>query len=131
LKEITAGEIMSTVLTTISEDEKISTAEIKMIKKNVGGLPVVKENNVLVGIVTQRDIQLSKFSVLGNAAFHVSDIMSKNPVTATADEKMLSIVKKMTEYDIERIPVVDDNNKVVGIIVMKDIIHALASHLES
>lgn len=126
LKEITATEIMSTDLTTVSANEKLSVAEITMIKKKVGGLPVVRENQSLIGIITVRDIQISRFSIIGNNAFHVEDLMSKNPITCQLEDKLPVIVKKMTDNDIERIPIVDENNRLAGIIVTRDIINTIS-----
>jgi CBS domain-containing protein len=122
IRELTAEDIMSTTITTVSPDEKITAAEITMIKKNIGGLPVVNPDKTLIGILTHRDIQLSRFSALTEGAFHVDDLMSKNPITCKKTDKFPEIVKKMVENNIERIPIIDENNRVVGIIVPKDII---------
>jgi len=133
LREITAGEIMSTDLTTTLPQEKLSIAEIMMLKKNVGGLPVVNEKKELVGIITQRDIQFAKFSGIGvgEKVFKVDDLMTKNPIVCKPNDKLPVIVKKMNQHNIERIPIVDDGNRLVGIVVMKDIIHTLNNALES
>ena len=130
LREISAREIMSTKLTTVYPNEKISAVEIKMIKKKVGGLPVIDKNTEkLIGIITQRDIQLSK-SLIGEGVFKADDLMSKNPVYCNPDAKLPEIVKKMTDNDIERIPIIDDKRNVIGIIVQGDVIDALALHFE-
>jgi IMP dehydrogenase len=124
LKEVTAKDIMSTDITVIKKMEKVTAAEIMMIKRNIGGLPVVSNSDKLIGIITQRDIQLSR-SIIGTEAFHVDDLYSKNPVKATVDENFPSLIKKMNENNIERIPIVNGNDHVVGIVVTKDIIKAL------
>jgi tRNA nucleotidyltransferase (CCA-adding enzyme) len=133
LTSITARDIMSTELTVTIPMEKVSTAEIMMIKNKIGCLPVVNPNkpnsNDLIGILTHRDIQLSR-SAIGTHAFHVDDLYSKNPVIATLNEPFPKIVQKMIDYDIERIPVVNDNNQIKGIIVASDIIRALGSYFE-
>jgi CBS domain-containing protein len=131
LREITASEIMSTDLTTVSPDEKLSSAGIMMIKKNIGGLPVVRHDNELIGIITQRDIQLSRYSIIGNDAFHVRDLMSKNPISCHIDDKLPIIVSKMVENNIERIPIVGDSNKILGIIVNKDVINTISMFFEN
>lgn len=129
LKEISAEQIMSTDLTTVSPDEKLTTAEIMMIKKNIGGLPVVRPGNELIGIITQRDIQLSRFSVLSEGAFHVDDLMSKNPYCCKRTDKFPTIIQMMIDHNIERVPIVDDQNRCIGIIVPKDIIRAVSHYL--
>ncbi len=129
LKEVTAKDIMSTDITVTRRMEKITTAEMMMIKKNIGGLPVVSDSDQLIGILTQRDIVLSR-SIIGTEAFHVDDLYSKNPVKATVDEDFPSIIKKMNENNIERIPIVNGNDHVVGIVVTKDIIQALGDFFQ-
>ena len=132
LTSITAQDIMSSELTTTTPNEKVSTAEIMMIKNKIGCLPVINPNsnsNDLIGILTHRDIQLSR-SAIGTHAFHVDDLFSKNPVIAKLNEPFPIIVRKMLEYDIERIPVVNGNNQIKGIIVASDIIRALGSYFE-
>ena len=132
LNEITAAEIMSTELTTVDPEEKLSIAEVLMLKKNVGGLPVVRNGNELIGIITQRDIQFAKYAGVGvgEKIFKVIDLMSKNPITCVMDDKLPEIVKKMNHYNIERIPIVDESNHLVGIIVMKDVIRTIAKVFE-
>ena len=124
LKEVTAKDIMSTDISVTRRMEKVTTAEMMMIKKNIGGLPVVSDSNKLIGMVTQRDVQLSR-SIIGTEAFHVDDLYSRNPIKATINENLPSIIEKMNENNIERIPIVDGNDHVVGIVVNKDIIKAL------
>ena len=131
LKTITAKDIMSSGISTTEPMEKVSTAEIMMIKRNIGGLPVVSpETKQLIGILTQRDIQLSR-SIIGTNVFHVDDLYSKNPVKAQLDEELPSIIKKMNDYNIERIPVVDSGNFVQGIIVTQDIISLLGKYFST
>ncbi len=130
LKSITAKNIMSIDISTIEPMDKLSTAEILMIKKNIGGLPVISpETKELIGILTQRDIQLSR-SIIGTNVFHVDDLYSKNPVKASLDEELPKIIEKMNSNNIERIPIVDENNLVKGIIVTKDIISLLGRYFE-
>ncbi|MHA1918517.1 MAG: CBS domain-containing protein [Promethearchaeota archaeon] len=126
---MTAKDIMSTDITVIRPMEKVTTAEMMMIKKNIGGLPVVSDKEKLIGILTQRDIQLSR-SIIGTEAFHVDDLYSKNPVKAEINENLPSIIKKMNENNIERIPIVNGNDHVVGIVVTKDIIKALGDYFQ-
>ncbi len=129
LKEVTAKDIMSTEVTVIRMMEKVTAAEMMMIKRNIGGLPVVSDSDKLVGMLTQRDIQLSR-SIIGTEAFHVDDLYSRNPIKGTVDEDFPSLIKKMNENNIERIPIVNGNDHVVGIVVTKDIIKALGEFFQ-
>ncbi|MHA1584282.1 MAG: CBS domain-containing protein [Promethearchaeota archaeon] len=123
--ELTAKDIMTKEITTITATEKVSAAEITMIKHNVGGLPVITEKSKeLIGIITQRDIQISK-SIIGTEAFHISDIYSSNPVKVYSETPFPQIIHLMNDNNIERVPVVNDDNHVIGIIVNSDIVKAL------
>ena len=130
LINLIASEIMSQNISTIHPSEKISTAEIRMIKKNIGGLPVISsETNELLGIITQRDIQLSR-AVIGTELSIVDDLYSKKPVTAKPDDQLPIIIKKMRDNNIERIPIVNNRNQVIGIVVMTDVIQILGKIFE-
>ncbi|MFW9876733.1 MAG: CBS domain-containing protein [Candidatus Thorarchaeota archaeon] len=63
--EIKVSEIMIKDPLSITPDEKISATELLMLRKKIGGLPVVKDqkNNQLIGIITQRDIRLARFAM--------------------------------------------------------------------
>ncbi|MHA1518886.1 MAG: CBS domain-containing protein [Promethearchaeota archaeon] len=131
LNSITAEDIMSAEVTVTTPMEKLSSAEILMIKKNIGGLPVVSpETKKLIGILTQRDVQLSR-TIIGTEIFHVDDIYSKNPINAKIDDSLSKIIQKMNDNNVERIPIVDDHELVIGIVVTKDIIRALGKFFQN
>ena len=130
LHSITAKDIMSREVTVVEPMEKLSMAEILMLKKNIGGLPVVSpETKKLIGILTQRDVQLSR-TIIGTDIFHVDDIYSKNPINAKLDDSLPNLIQKMNEYNIERIPIIDNQEHVIGIVVTKDIIRALGKFFQ-
>ncbi|MHA1618050.1 MAG: CBS domain-containing protein [Promethearchaeota archaeon] len=131
LNSITAEDIMSAEVTVTTPMEKLSSAEILMIKKNIGGLPVVSpETKKLIGILTQRDVQLSR-TIIGTEIFHVDDIYSKNPINAKIDDSLSKIIQKMNDNNVERIPIVDDHELVIGIVVNKDIIRSLGKFFKN
>jgi len=127
LKDVTAKDIMSTDVTVTKRMEKVTAAEMMMIKRNIGGLPVVSDSDKLMGMLTQRDIMLSRSII---EVFHVDDLYSRNPIKATINENLPSLIKKMNENNIERIPIVNGNDHVVGIVVTKDIIKALGAFFQ-
>ena len=82
---------------------------------NISGIPVVKDDGTLVGIVTNRDV---RFSNDPNAL--VSDLMTKDVVTVkpgVSEDEARSLLQK---FRIERLVVVDENNKCIGLITVKD-----------
>jgi IMP dehydrogenase len=113
--------------------EKISATELFMLKKKVGGLPVVDEQKkkVLVGIITQRDIRLARFAVsLESPHTLVKDLMTPEPYIAKKDDTISQVLSKMFKYNIERLPVINDNNELIGLVLVKSILKKLMEFLK-
>ena len=89
-----------------------------MEEYSIGGIPVVDENNKLVGIVTNRDLRFER-----NMRKSVNDAMtSKNLITTTEFTNFEQAADTLQKYKIEKLPVVDDDYKLVGLITYRDII---------
>ena len=103
---------------TLTPDKTIGDALEIMKKYRVSGIPVIDKNNLLVGILTNRDLRFEP-----NKKLKVSDLMTKNNlITAplgTTLEKAEIILQK---YKIEKLPVVDKAGKLKGLITFKDIL---------
>lgn len=102
---------------TLQANALVSDALYMMAEYKIGGIPVVNKYNELVGIVTNRDLRFER-----NFNKPVSEAMTSEVITTNefADfEKAAEILQK---YKIEKLPVVDKDNKLVGLITYKDII---------
>lgn len=103
---------------TLHENATIGDALAIMKEYKIGGIPVVNDNNILVGIVTNRDLRFEKAM-----AKPVEEVMTKQNLITTSEftdfEKAEEILQ---EHKIEKLPVVDKNNKLIGLITYKDII---------
>lgn len=82
---------------------------------NIKGLPVVEDGNRLVGIVTWRDVRLADKSL------RVRDVMTEDVITGTEDTTLEEAIKVLHRHRIEKLPIVDEDNRVRGLITMKDI----------
>jgi IMP dehydrogenase len=82
----------------------------------ISGLPITKKNGVLVGILTNRDLRF-----FDRYDQKVGDVMTKNPITASQGISMEKAKKILHENRIEKLPVVDRNGKLKGLITVKDI----------
>jgi len=95
-----------------------------MKQQDVGPVLVVSDHSEMrpVGIVTDRDIAV-KVVAEGRDAYstRVDSIMTSDLVTCREDEDVSDAMKRMAQYQIRRVPVVDDNNRVIGIISQADI----------
>ena len=106
---------------TIHVDATVKDALDLMAEYRIGGIPVVDSNNVLVGIVTNRDLRFER-----GLDRPIAEVMtSKNLITTTevSFEKAADILQ---QYKIEKLPVVDKENHLVGLITYKDIIKVKA-----
>ncbi len=130
LKDILARDIMVTDVITASPKDRIGAVDLKMVRAAIGGVPVVNKNGKLLGIITQRDIMLSRFTAQISSSA-VSDLMTHNPVTCNPDSKLKVILKKMLENKIERLPVVDDDKKLMGLIVHTVILEKIYDSLKN
>lgn len=89
-----------------------------MAENKIGGIPVVDSENVLVGIVTNRDLRFQKKMIQP-----ISEVMTKdNLVTAKKGTNLTKAEDILQNYKIEKLPVVDDDNKLIGLITFRDII---------
>jgi len=132
--ELKVSEIMIKDPLFITPDEKISTTELLMLRKKIGGLPVVKDqkNFQLIGIITQRDIRLARFAMsLESPNTTVKDLMTSEPFVVKEDETLRNILELMFEKNIQRLPVVNDNNQLIGLIVQNQILKKLFDYMKT
>jgi tRNA nucleotidyltransferase (CCA-adding enzyme) len=118
-KGIKARDIMITELMTISPTEKVAAADLIMVRNSIGALPVI-DNERMVGIITQDDIMLSRFSI-SVGGLQVGDLMTRNPNTITPDTPLDKIIEVMVNKQVERLPVVT-GEKLVGLVTYVQIL---------
>ncbi len=114
-----ANELTVKEVITISPDETAEEAKTIMDMEEISGLPVVDDNDVVVGIISRRDIKPLRGKYLHHK---VSEVMTTDVVTiseGTETEKALDIAY---ENKVERLPVVSEKDEIVGIVTMKDIL---------
>lgn len=105
----------------LSPDNYVYEAEALMSKYKISGVPICDESGKLVGIITNRDVRfLSDYSV------KISEVMTKdNLVTAPVGTTLQEAQEILRKYKIEKLPLVDENFKLRGLITIKDIEKAM------
>jgi CBS domain-containing protein len=107
----------------LPNDAVIKAAEL-MKSENIGSIPVIEneQSQKLVGIVTDRDLAL-KIVAEGRDAksTSVEEVMTRKVVTCLADDDLQKALDAMAEHQLRRIPVVDNDNKILGIIAQADV----------
>ena len=99
-------------------EEALLKEALKIMKENkIGGIPIVDKNNKLKGILTNRDLRFQK-----NLELPVSEIMTKeNLITGSVGTDLVEAEKILTKHKVEKLPLVDKQNKLIGLITYKDI----------
>ncbi len=121
MAEILARDVMIKDVHTVSADRKVAFARLMMLRHNIGALPVVDDKRVLVGIITQRDIDLAGSDV---SDLLVSDLMTRSLVKANETTPLRWIVEQMIKTGIQRIPVVDGDSRLLGLVTQTSVIKA-------
>jgi IMP dehydrogenase len=102
---------------TLSKDHTLAQAKETMAKYKISGLPVVDADNVLIGIITNRDVKYQE-----NLDMKVEEIMTKeNLITSDKNTNLEKAKEILLKSRVEKLPIVDQNNKLVGLITIKDI----------
>ena len=145
-----AKDIMTTDVIVANKNDIIANVANLLIKEKIGGLPVVDEENKVVGIISETDIMkkeshvdsprmlnfiqgiiflddMKKFEdeMRARAAYKVEDLMSKDIITVNENDTFDYVANVMINKSINRVPVVDENNFLKGIICRYDIIKAM------
>lgn len=145
-----AKDIMTKEVVTISEDDTVEVVAKVLNEKGISGLPVVDEDNKVKGIITEGDLirRVSKISgpssieILGAIiplqrkkdfidklnkymGYLVKDMMTKDVITISGDAEIEEIATLMVREKIKRIPVVDDEKRLIGIVSRRDIMKNL------
>jgi CBS domain-containing protein len=145
-------EVMSTPVSTLRPDDKVEQAADVLAAKDVGSLPVIDDDGKLLGILRDDDLIASESRVhvptfinflgLGMAfpgemkhlerelkkiaGATVRDVMQTDPPTVTPDATLEDVATIMHDRGVNSVPVVDSDNKVVGIVARADVVRFIA-----
>ena len=119
-----ARDVMTKDLVYASPQDTVSHVAQLMKREDIGPVLIVdnEESKRLVGIVTDRDLAL-KVVAEGRdpQTTTVEEVMSRKLITCRPDDDIENAMKAMAQYQLRRIPVVDDDNRLVGIISQADV----------
>ena len=105
---------------TIKEDAKVKDALRLMDENKIGGIPVIDDNHVLIGIVTNRDLRFDL-----NEDQPIKQIMTHKGLVTTNEETDLAMASEiLKKHKIEKLPIIDDKGCLTGLITYKDITKA-------
>lgn len=113
------SEIMSANVCSVQSSDSIETVAKVMADQDMGFVPVV-EGQKLVGAVTDRDIVVRGLAKGCNPSASIQDIMTGGIKCAQQDDDFASAIKTMSEAQLRRLPVVDGENNLVGVVSLAD-----------
>ena len=112
-------EIMQRKVTTVKENEEIQSAAKKLLRGETNHLPVLNEEGQLVGVVTTFDV--TKAVAQPNRTIKVKDVMTRNVISARADEPIDVAARKLEQHRISALPVVDAGNQCIALLHASDL----------
>lgn len=116
VKRYESGMIIDPI--TLTDDKTIGDALELMKENRIGGIPVVNKANILIGILTNRDLRFQK-----DKNKPVTQVMtSQNLITAVEGIDLKNAEEILQENKIEKLPIIDKNGKLVGLVTYKDIL---------
>lgn len=121
----TLQNVMSKNVISVSSNQSIEEAASLMSQHNIGAIPVV-DNGALQGILTDRDITLRSTAKGKGDQTPVSQVMSRDIVSGNSSMSMEEAAQLMSDKQIRRLPVVDNNN-LVGMVALGDLSTSKAS----
>ena len=150
MEELKAKEIMRKKVTTISKDASIEELSDLLVDKKISGVPVLDENGKMAGIVTEGDLIFRDsdlhfpryFKLLGSIIYleslnkfqknlkkylgtKVEDVMTTKVKAVKEDTPLNEIANLMIKYNVNRVPVLDEKDDLVGIITRADIVKTM------
>ncbi len=140
---IPVRDVMTTKVVTIKRDADLHEAARLLSENRISGLPVVDDNNRVIGVISEADILvlagmkkehtfkdilrniLGEPVTAGKGGNKVGDVMGFPPITSKADDDIDEVAQILDDRRIKRLPVVDDEGKLIGIISRADIVRAI------
>tara|TARA_B100000965_G_scaffold96712_1_gene79010 strand:+ start:196 stop:1662 length:1467 start_codon:yes stop_codon:yes gene_type:complete len=115
VKRSESGMIMDPIV--LYQDSKVGDAKESMSQNKIGGIPIVDSKRKLIGIVTNRDLRFEN-----NKSRPIKEVMTvKNLITVNKGTSLKDAEEILQKHKIEKLPVVDKNNNLVGLITFRDV----------
>ena len=114
------SEVMTTNVETVSAGQTAREAASFMLRANAGSIPVCEGDRV-IGMITDRDIAIRGIAEGRGPDTPISELMSADIVCAREDDDTTDVAERMSSEQVRRLPVVDENDRLVGIVSLGDL----------
>ena len=118
-------DVMTAPAVTIKMDAPVEEAAKIMDEKRISSILVVDNNGKLVGIFTDRDLRFAAANGKIGKGIPIHMLMTENPITIAPNEPITEALRKMRDADVKHLPVVDKENKPIGVIAVRDVLDAV------
>jgi len=118
-------DLMTTEVIAVSRDTPLREAARLMFRNRVSGLPITDADGTLVGIISEADflkLEVERQEGLRDQGDTVGDVMSRGVVTVQPNAEIYEAAKIMAVQEVKRLPVVDADNRLLGVISRADIV---------
>jgi CBS domain-containing protein len=116
----TIRDLMTSSVETVGPDHTAKDAAAFMLSADTGSIPVC-ENDKVIGMITDRDIAVRGVAAGKGPDCSVRDLMSKDVVCARDSDDAQSVAQQMSQAQVRRLPVLDANDKLVGMVSLGDL----------
>jgi len=142
--EVPVRDMMTTTVVTIKRDAHLQEAARILSENRISGMPVVDDNYHVIGVISEADVLMLTGmkrehtfkdilrSIIGQpvpvqttGGDKVENVMSFPPITSKPDDNIAEVAKILDERRIKRLPVVDDEGRLLGIVSRADIVRAI------
>lgn len=130
LQSLSIDEVARGEVCTAERDESVESIVRMMDEKNVGSVVIVEDDSP-VGIVTDREIALALLSTSDVVEHTADDLLEEDLEVATTDMDAFEVLDAMREKSVRRIPVVDDDGEIVGIVTLDDVLVFLGDNMNT
>lgn len=124
------GDLGPNDVVTASPDSELREVTDTLESENVGAI-VITEDDMPVGIVTDRDAALAIHQHDDVASVSVEDVMTADPATIQESEEAIEISRAIDEHDVRRFPVVDEDGALTGIVTLDDLFATIGEQLDN
>lgn len=118
-------DLMTTEVIAVSRDTGLREAARLMFRNRVSGLPITEQDGTLIGIITEADflrLEVERQEGARDQVVTVGEVMSIGVVTIRPEMEIYEAAKIMAVQEVKRLPVVDDDNRLLGVISRADIV---------
>jgi len=120
------SEVMTTDVETVCADQTAREAAAFMLRADAGSIPVC-EGDKVIGMITDRDIAVRGIAEGRGPDTPVSELMSDGIICAHEDDDVQAVARRMSEEQVRRLPVIDSEERLIGIVSLGDLARETAS----